>query len=47
MPFPLLQAEHQDGKQMISFPVLIIHVSDLGYRQSFHFIALMKDELLL
>lgn len=27
-----LLTENQDGKQMISFLVLIMHVSDLGYR---------------
>lgn len=41
-----LIAEHLEGKQMISFPVLITHVSDSELGRFFHFIALMKDELL-
>lgn len=44
MSFPPL-TEHLEGKQMIPFPALIMHVSDLEFRQFFHFIALMKDEL--
>lgn len=41
-----LIGEHLEGKQMIPFPVLITHVSDSEFGQFFHFIALMKGELL-